>query len=158
MKLFSGIILNTRRFCVRCQLKLIFLLFQLRPDIGPPINRSPHPSTSDISPPITRPPLPSTSNSINSGDTTDGTRTRQSLASTSTASGSSSISDQPSETLHTKRKWVVISRCLLSCQPRVTVTSCFVNKVIRDLESIDHLCINPIHRIGLIYKRSVDSH
>ena len=23
---------------------------------------------------------------------------------------------------------------------------------IRDLESIDHLCINPIHRIGLIHK------
>ena len=36
---------------------------------------------------------------------------------------------------------------LLSCQPRVAVTSCFVYKVIRDLESIDHLCINPIHRI-----------
>ena len=30
---------------------------------------------------------------------------------------------------------------LLSCQPRVTVTSCFVYKVIRDLESVDHLCI-----------------
>ena len=41
---------------------------------------------------------------------------------------------------------------LLSCQPRVTVTSYFVYKVIRDLESIDHLCINPIHRIGLIHK------
>ena len=41
---------------------------------------------------------------------------------------------------------------LLSCQPRVTVTSCFVYKVIRDLESIDHLCINPFHRIGLIHK------
>ena len=27
-------------------------------------------------------------------------------------------------------------------QPRVTVTSCFVYKVIRDLESIDHLCLN----------------
>ena len=25
-------------------------------------------------------------------------------------------------------------------------------KVIRDSESIDHLCINPIHRIGLIHK------
>ena len=25
------------------------------------------------------------------------------------------------------------------------MTSCFVYKVIRDLESIDHLCINPIH-------------
>ena len=41
---------------------------------------------------------------------------------------------------------------LLTCQPGVTVTSCFVYKVIRDLESIDHLCINPIHRIGLIHK------
>ena len=30
------------------------------------------------------------------------------------------------------------------------MTSCFVYKVIRDLESMDHLCINPIHRIGLI--------
>ena len=37
---------------------------------------------------------------------------------------------------------------LLSCQPRVTVTLCFVYKVIRDLESIDNLCINPIRRIG----------
>ena len=41
---------------------------------------------------------------------------------------------------------------LLSCQPRVTVTTCFVYKVIRGLESIDHLCINPILWIGLIYK------
>ena len=41
---------------------------------------------------------------------------------------------------------------LPSCQPWVTVTSCFVYKVIRVLESIDHLCINPIHRIGLIHK------
>ena len=32
----------------------------------------------------------------------------------------------------------------------LTVTSCFVYKVIRDIESIDHLCINPILRIGLI--------
>ena len=31
---------------------------------------------------------------------------------------------------------------LLSCQPRVTVTPCSVYKVIMDLESIDHLCIN----------------
>ena len=46
----------------------------------------------------------------------------------------------------------VRKRHLLSCQPRVTVTSCFVFKVIRDLKSIDHLCINPIHRIGLIHK------
>ena len=41
---------------------------------------------------------------------------------------------------------------VLSCQPRVTVTSSFVYKVIKLLESIDHLCINPIHRIGLIQK------
>ena len=41
---------------------------------------------------------------------------------------------------------------VLSCQPRVTVTPFYVYKVIRDLESIDHLCINPIHRIGLIHK------
>ena len=33
---------------------------------------------------------------------------------------------------------------LLSCQPQVTVTSCFVYSVIRDLESIEHYCINPI--------------
>ena len=31
---------------------------------------------------------------------------------------------------------------LLSCQPRVTVTTRFVYKVIMELESIDHLCIN----------------
>ena len=37
------------------------------------------------------------------------------------------------------------------------MTSCLVNKVIRDLESIDHLFINPIHRIGLMHKRSFDS-
>ena len=41
---------------------------------------------------------------------------------------------------------------ILSCQPGVTVTSCFVCRVIRDLESICHLCIDPIHRIGLIHK------
>ena len=46
---------------------------------------------------------------------------------------------------------------LMFCQPRVTVTSCFVYIVIRDLESIDHLCINPIHRIGLVHKWSIDS-
>ena len=45
---------------------------------------------------------------------------------------------------------------LLSCQPRVTVTSYFVYKAIRDLESIDHLFINYIHRIGLIHKRNFD--
>ena len=41
---------------------------------------------------------------------------------------------------------------VLSYQPRVTVTSCFLYKVIRDLFSIDYLCINPILRIGLIHK------
>ena len=41
---------------------------------------------------------------------------------------------------------------LLSYQPRVTVTSCFVYTIIRDLESIDPLCINPNRRIGLIRK------
>ena len=38
---------------------------------------------------------------------------------------------------------------LLSCQPRVTVTPCFVYKNIMDLELIDHLCINPIRRIWI---------
>ena len=47
---------------------------------------------------------------------------------------------------------------ILSCKPRVTVMSCFVYKVITDLESIDHLCINPINRIGFIHTRSVDLH
>ena len=41
---------------------------------------------------------------------------------------------------------------LLSCHPRVTVMSYFVYKVIMDLSSIDHLCINPIRRIGLVHK------
>ena len=45
---------------------------------------------------------------------------------------------------------------LPSCQPRVTVTSCFVYKTIRDLKSIEHLCINPIRRIGLIHEWSID--
>ena len=38
------------------------------------------------------------------------------------------------------------------------VASCFVYKYFRDLESIDHLCINPICRIGLIHKYTIDSH
>ena len=41
---------------------------------------------------------------------------------------------------------------VLSCQPRMRVMSCFVYKVIWDLESIDHLCINPIPRIGLMHR------
>ena len=38
-----------------------------------------------------------------------------------------------------------ISHLLLSCQPRVTVRSCYVYTFIRDLESIEHSCINPIN-------------
>ena len=34
----------------------------------------------------------------------------------------------------------------------LAVTSCFVYKVIRKLNSIEHLYINPIRRIGLIHK------
>ena len=37
------------------------------------------------------------------------------------------------------------------------MTSRFVYKALRDLESIDHLFINPIRRIGLIHKYSLDS-
>ena len=48
--------------------------------------------------------------------------------------------------------WDTNKYMVLSCQPRVTVTPCFVYKVIRDLESIYHMCINPIRRIGLIHK------
>ena len=47
---------------------------------------------------------------------------------------------------------------LPSCQPRVTVTSCFVYKVIRDLESIDHLCINHIRKCEIRHKWYIDSH
>ena len=43
-------------------------------------------------------------------------------------------------------------KLLLSCQPRATVASCFVYKVIKYVLSLDHLCINPIRRIGLIHK------
>ena len=45
---------------------------------------------------------------------------------------------------HFKNKCYFTPKEVLYCQPRVTVTSCFVYKVIRDLESIDYLCINPI--------------
>ena len=41
---------------------------------------------------------------------------------------------------------------LLSCQPRVTVTSCSLYKFIKDLKSIYHFYIYPIRRIGLIHK------
>ena len=49
---------------------------------------------------------------------------------------------------------VILVCDVLSYQRRVTVTvmSCFAYKVIRYLESIDHLCINPILWIGLIHK------
>ena len=47
----------------------------------------------------------------------------------------------------------VFIKQLLYCQPSVTVMSGFVYKVIRVLESMNHLCINPIHhRIGLIHR------
>ena len=36
------------------------------------------------------------------------------------------------------------------------MTSCFLYLFIRDLESIDHKCINPIHRIGLIHLWSIN--
>ena len=41
----------------------------------------------------------------------------------------------------------LIANKLLSCQSRVTVTSCFVYKVIRGLKLIDCLRINPNQRI-----------
>ena len=56
-----------------------------------------------------------------------------------------------SHTYKDGQKWKTNS-LLLSCKPRVTVISCFVYKVIRGLKWIDHLCINSIHRIGLIHK------
>ena len=43
---------------------------------------------------------------------------------------------------------------VLACQPRVT---CFVYKVIRDLESIDHLCINPIRSTVVPTKSDSDA-
>ena len=55
------------------------------------------------------------------------------------------------------KTFIAYSMHILSCQARVTVTSCFVYKVIRNLESIFHLCINPICRIGLILKWYIDS-
>ena len=49
--------------------------------------------------------------------------------------------------------------CIITVLPaKSDLTSCFVYKVIRDLESIDHLCINPILQIGLKHKWSIDSH
>ena len=48
-----------------------------------------------------------------------------------------------------KRGFIFAPILLLSCQPRVTVVSYFVYKPIRDLESTDHLFINPICRIEL---------
>ena len=48
---------------------------------------------------------------------------------------------------------------MISAQQKTTVLPVksdsdvmFVHDVIRDLQSIDHLCINPICRIGLIHK------
>ena len=45
-----------------------------------------------------------------------------------------------------KYDWSLTEVDVLSCQPRVTVTSCFVYKVIGDLEAIYHLCINRINK------------
>ena len=50
--------------------------------------------------------------------------------------------------IQTKENCLVV----LSCQPGMTMASCSVYKVIRNLESIYYLCIYPIHRIGLIHK------
>ena len=41
---------------------------------------------------------------------------------------------------------------LLSCQLIMTETSCFAYKVIRELESIYHLCINPRITTQVIYR------
>ena len=57
-----------------------------------------------------------------------------------------------------KLRSALLSGYVLSCQSRVKVTPCLVYKDIRDWESIDHLCINPICRIGLIHMWSIDSH
>ena len=46
---------------------------------------------------------------------------------------------------------------LLSCRPRVTVTSRSAHKLTRDLQSIDHPCINPIRTTVPIHVRSIDS-
>ena len=43
----------------------------------------------------------------------------------------------------------------MSAKSDSDVTFCF--KAIRDLKSIDHLFVDPIHRIGLIHKCSLDS-
>ena len=56
--------------------------------------------------------------------------------------------------------WVSVYSISRSCTvlpSRVRVTSWFVYKVIRAVEWIDHLCINPIRRIGLIHMWSIDS-
>ena len=66
-------------------------------------------------------------------------------------SSSSFLLSTCGEPVINKHKSMKINK-LLSCQPRVTVTSCNVYKIIRDLESIDHLCINPNPRVGLIHK------
>ena len=49
------------------------------------------------------------------------------------------------------RGWATLDGfTVLSAKSDSDVMFCF--KVIRDLEPIDHLCITPIHRIGLINK------
>ena len=48
--------------------------------------------------------------------------------------------------------YATASEHVISCQLLLKVTSCYFHKVIRVLEPIYHLFINPIHRIGLIHK------
>ena len=48
-----------------------------------------------------------------------------------------------------------LSFILVSCQSRVTVMSCFVYRVIRDLQSIDHMIINPI-RVSETYLQIIE--
>ena len=42
--------------------------------------------------------------------------------------------------------------CVSTVLPAKSDSYVIVYKVMRDLESTDHLCINPIHRIGLMHK------
>ena len=54
--------------------------------------------------------------------------------------------------------WVAFNYWRVSQEWQWPVTSSVIYNVIKDLESIDHLCINPFRRIGLIRKWSIDSH
>ena len=52
--------------------------------------------------------------------------------------------------MHIYKQYLVCETTVLPAKSDSDVL--FVYEVIRDLESIDHLCINPIHRIGLIHR------